>query len=321
MRRTYHRQVKPAPPSRIACLNSTEWQAALGATSFSALQQSWAYGEMMLRIGRQVDRWIWQDGNSRVLAAAQIITRRIGPIKIVTALRAPCFTADCSDAQKRDILADVSRLYHRHDLKFLFLMPELPDTESSRALFRGTGRHRIITGYPTALLNISDDLEKLFMNFKDTWRNKIRKAEQSGLQIKIVRGGPLLQWLLGKEKEQITEKGYQTIAPELIEAWIEKILHPQDVWGMIALQGKQPISGQLWLRHGNAATYYVGATTTAGRAAAAHNLLFWHAVQELKAAGVAMLDLGGVDSVTNPGLARFKLETGAKAHLLIGSYH
>lgn len=289
--------------------------------TFSALQQSWAYGEMMLRIGRQVDRWIWQDHHGRALAAAQIITRKIGPFKMVSALRAPCFSAACTDAEKRAVLMDISACYRRRDLKFLFLMPELPDMESSRALLNRSGRRRVITGYPTALLDISGDSEKIFQNFKDTWRNKIRKAEQKQNQVKTVRSGPLLLWLLNKEKEQITEKGYQTIAPELIQAWIEKILHPQDVWGMIALDGKEPIAGQLWLRHGNAATYYIGATTAAGRDAAAHNLLFWQAVQELKAVGVRILDLGGVDSVSNPGLARFKLETGAEPYMLMGSYH
>ena len=76
----------------------------------------------------------------------------------------------------------------------------------------------------------------------------------------------------------------------------------------------------LFLRHGAGATYRLGATTPAGRQLRAHQGLLWQAMLTLKAAGCARLDLGQVDTVTSPGLARFKLGTGGTIRIQPGSY-
>jgi lipid II:glycine glycyltransferase (peptidoglycan interpeptide bridge formation enzyme) len=68
----------------------------------------------------------------------------------------------------------------------------------------------------------------------------------------------------------------------------------------------------LFLRHGTTATYHIGWTSRDGRAASAHNLILWDACARLAARGVRQLDLGIIDTETAPGLARFKLGTGAQ---------
>ena len=79
-------------------------------------------------------------------------------------------------------------------------------------------------------------------------------------------------------------------------------------------------AGMLYLIHGTRATYHVGWTSDEGRTNAAHNLILWTAMRDLKARGVTVLDLGGVNTQSGAGIARFKLETGGAVLQRAGAF-
>ena len=79
-------------------------------------------------------------------------------------------------------------------------------------------------------------------------------------------------------------------------------------------------AGMLFLIHGKRATYHVGWTSEEGRTNAAHNLILWTAMKDLKARGVKVLDLGGVNTQSGAGIARFKLEAGGKVLSRAGAF-
>ena len=64
------------------------------------------------------------------------------------------------------------------------------------------------------------------------------------------------------------------------------------------------------------ASYHVGWSGPEGRAANAHPLLLWSAMQALAAEGINRLDLGDVNTEDAPGLARFKIGAGANVRPL-----
>ena len=80
------------------------------------------------------------------------------------------------------------------------------------------------------------------------------------------------------------------------------------------------VAALLFLCHGAVATYHIGWSGPEGRARAAHHLLLWRAMIDLAARGITRLDLGMVDTVTAPGLARFKLGSGARCRALGGTW-
>ena len=69
-----------------------------------------------------------------------------------------------------------------------------------------------------------------------------------------------------------------------------------------------------------AATYYIAWSGEKARAVHANNLLLWQAILGLKAEGVEWLDLGGIDGLTMPGVARFKLGLGGEMYTLAGTF-
>jgi len=80
------------------------------------------------------------------------------------------------------------------------------------------------------------------------------------------------------------------------------------------------VAGVILLRHGACATYMASWTSARGRAGQAHNLLLWRAIARLKQDGIRWLDLGGLNTESQEGLARFKLGLGGQVFTLTGSY-
>jgi len=68
----------------------------------------------------------------------------------------------------------------------------------------------------------------------------------------------------------------------------------------------------LFLTHKPWASYHIGWSGEEGRRRNAHGLILWRAITDLAAEGLAALDLGTVDTEAAPGLARFKIGTGAR---------
>jgi lipid II:glycine glycyltransferase (peptidoglycan interpeptide bridge formation enzyme) len=87
-----------------------------------------------------------------------------------------------------------------------------------------------------------------------------------------------------------------------------------------ARQRAEELAAMLMLCHGLTATYHIGWSGPQGRATAAHQLLLVRAADWLAARGHVRLDLGTVDTDANPGLARFKIGSGAIIRPLGGSW-
>lgn len=75
-------------------------------------------------------------------------------------------------------------------------------------------------------------------------------------------------------------------------------------------------AGMAFVVHGQSATYHLGWASQASKAVGVHGLMLMRAAEALRAEGVRWLDLGSVDTEAAPGLARFKLGTGAELRRL-----
>jgi hypothetical protein len=137
------------------------------------------------------------------------------------------------------------------------------------------------------------------------WRGHLHKAERSGLHI---RRGDLttLDDLIRVEAVQRAQRRYQALP----EAFSRALPH-----GALRLwewrQAGAVQAAMCFVVHGGSASYHLSWASEAARAAGVHGLMLFHAAEALRAEGLAWLDLGSVDSEKAPGLARFKLGTGA----------
>jgi len=151
------------------------------------------------------------------------------------------------------------------------------------------------------------------------WRNRLVRAEKSGLQVKrcALPADPA-HWLLVQDGQQQRSKGYHAWPASLCAAYARS--NPEQVQLWTADLGCGPVAAVLVLIHGAVATYQIGWAGPAGRNSHAHNLLLWSAACWLADRGLRRFDLGSVDEGRAPGVAHFKRGTGAAVRQLGGTW-
>ncbi len=143
------------------------------------------------------------------------------------------------------------------------------------------------------------------------WRNRLNAAERRSLPVRRVPpSGEALERLLAAEAAQRRARGYRALPPAFVERWLAAGAAPSaQLW--IAGSARAPAAGMLFLTWPGGAAYHLGWSGEEGRRTQAHHLILWHAMCDLARARCRTLDLGSLDTVNAPGLARFKLGSGA----------
>ncbi len=314
----------PSPPSLEiawdACPRS-DWEGLLRRAGKSGLEQSWSYGEAVTRCSRQsVARAVITRGD-RALALVQVFTRSLGPLgRLQRILRGPVWLDDGLDAPTRgEVLRAIKGGFGLRRRAPLLWLPELLETPESEALMRGLGSRRLVTGYSSLWLDLAPSEAALRSGLHVKWRNALKAAERQRLKVKTDHGGRRLEESLTHYDQFRRGKRFAGPSGAFIAALAEVGQCGQEVLHLSAEAGGELQAGIVLVRHGAAATYYAGWTSTEGRRDKAHNLLLWRGLLALKQDGTRWLDLGGV-SPTAPGVARFKLGLGGELFTLAGTY-
>ena len=197
--------------------------------------------------------------------------------------------------------------------------PELVDSRDNRKILSDAGFRRVAEGYATIWLDLSHGLEELRANMHAQWRNKLTQAERRKIDVMVGQDERQFEWLYDNHASHMAAHGYRGPSPELLRALRAHAPQNQQPQLLIAQQDGEPVAAVLLTVHGNSATYLVGWSGDAGRRMRAHNLLLWHAVEHLKAAGIRWFDLGGINAEA-PGVANFKRGMGGEIATLVGGY-
>lgn len=294
------------------------WDRLLEAAPH-ALQQAHAYGAAMQRLGAGVARAEIRRSGA-VVGVAQVLWRRwFGLIGAGVCTRGPVWTAPLTRDEEAAGLRALARSARFGRWSRLIVTPETDNDAAPRA----AGLRRVMTGYTAALFDLSPTLEAARARMKSKWRNRLVAAERAGWRV-AARETALgdAAWLFAAERAQAAAKGYASAPPELARLYAEAAQAKGAATLFEARRGrKEPIAAaMLFLRHGSSATYHIGWSDDAGREGGAHNLLLWRAAEHFRGLGVGALDLGGVDTRRAPGLARFKLGSGAAPRVLSGTF-
>lgn len=294
-------------------LPAERWNALLAGVPRCGLQQGWAYGRAIAARGQAVRRMLVRQAGETV-ALAQLVERRIlGLVRLAHLMRGPVWLrSDLRDALEPAV---IERLRIGLGSAVLLWTPERPYAGE-----RLCGLRRVMTGYSTAWLDLSADLRALRAGLHGKWRNRLVRAEREGIEVREVRQGRLLAWLLEASEEHRARIGFKAPPPDFIRDLAAPAPAGEGQNVLVAVAGGEPVAGILLQRHGRSATYLLAATSERGRLLRANHLLLWRAVMLLKEQGVQALDLGGLDTVRAPGLARFKLGLGGEVVTLAGTF-
>ena len=279
-------------------------------------QQHWAYGAAVEAIGGRVLRCAVRDGR-RVVALAQFTARSLGRLAHgARCARGPVVVdaAAPREAVHRLIRASAPLPWPR----LVILSPEGGEAPWLAA----AGLRQVMTGAAVALLDLTAPDAALRTAMDQKWRNRLSAAERAGALRVTLDDAPTaarLAALMAREAAEERAKGYRGLPGALVAAWAQVAGRQAVLLASARLDGAE-VAQMLFIRHGAGALYHAGWADAAGRRAGAHPLLLWRAMLALKAQGVATLDLGTLDTRRAPGVARFKLGSGARPVVLAGSW-
>lgn len=168
---------------------------------------------------------------------------------------------------------------------------------------RGFGLIPLLTPMHHAIWSLAGDLRA---GMAGKWRNRLAQAERSGARVQRGTKG-LLERLIAAEAEQRQKLGYRTYAKEFSLALPP---HALRLWEW-RLAG-QTAAAMAFVVETGTAHYHLSWANAEAKAKGIPPLMLATAAVGLQAEGVRHLDLGSVNSEDAPGLARFKLGTGAR---------
>jgi hypothetical protein len=274
----------------------------------AAMHQHPAYAATCAALGRSV-RWQRLGPAWAPLGSALVVSRRwpgLGRLALLS--RGPVWAPDMPPGARQVALGSLIDRLRREYAGVI----ATPDPVAGADPLSDGNLLRMFTPGTLASLDLRGDAVARRARLRGKWRNALTRAMAEPLHITATPLPPDPDhWLLRAEAAQARARRYRNLPAAFTVAWARAC--PEDTLLLAAHAGSGPRAGMLFLRHGTQATYHLGWTSAAGRKAGAHNRLMWDGIERLAAAGVTRLDLGGIDTETAPGLARFKLGTGAAA--------
>ena len=171
-------------------------------------------------------------------------------------------------------------------------------------------------------------LDDVFAGFNQQWRRNVRKAEKSGVQVRLGSREDLAAfhrvYVETAERDRFTPRG-QVYFERMWDAlnsngddYHEMTLHLAEYDGHLA-------AATILIRVGDRAWYSYGASTTADRDVRPSNALQWHMITRAHEAGCRVYDLRGISATLDPknhliGLVRFKVGSGGYAQEYVGEW-
>lgn len=191
--------------------------------------------------------------------------------------------------------------------------PEVMDD----AALKTAGFRRLMTPAHVAELDLRDTPAVRIARMKQKWRNAWRGAHE--VCIDEERFDPQTHaWVLTADLEQQRGKGFRGLPHGLLKAYAG--CDPKAVRVFIASNKSEPIAAMIFVLHRPVVTYHIGWTHAHGRSARAHHQMLVQAADIFAQRGFARMDMGHVDTVNAPGLARFKIGCGADVRPLGGTW-
>lgn len=305
--------------------DAAAWDALAATLPGGNLLQSWAWGELKGRFGWQPLRVAVTDGTKT--AAAQMLIRPLYGLSVAYVPRGPLFSGD--PLLDRALLQALRRVARKRRAAFLRLEPNVLEGSPEANLLNSclqVNRFRIadpLQPRSSIQLDLTPAPDKLFASFTKGHRADVRRAERSGVIVRVGANDADLDTFYrimaatgARQLFGIHSRDYYARAWRLFGSAARLL---------IAEQGGEAVAAFLIFGWGDAAQYMYSGSTEVGLKAGANHLLQWHALQWARERGCAVYDFWGIPDAFGQmahasGDELAKLEETAKAHPLYGVY-
>jgi peptidoglycan pentaglycine glycine transferase (the first glycine) len=317
------------------------WNALVRPLPHAHILQTWEWGDFKARTtGWSPERVAYQTDGVTV-AAAQILTRRVGPLRVMYVPRGPAL--DYTNTELLDhVLGHLQRLARQRGAIWLKIDPErpigsgIPDTDeadndpaglvtletlqarrwrpaSSQVQFRNT-----------VTLDLTPAADDILMGMRQSTRRKVRTAEKKDVAIRAATLDDLptlyeLYRITGERDGFLTRP-----LAYYLEAW-GSFMKAGLAHALIAEYEGQPLAHLILLHFGSKCWYFYGASSNEERQRMPNYALQWAAMQWAREQGYTTYDFRGapdnfVESDSMWGVYVFKRGFGGAVTRYIGAW-
>lgn len=299
-----------------------EWNEILKQSFRPSLLQSYYYARAVSPHYGQKPRWAVIEIDGQVAGGFQIMEASLfkGIIHAVLLDRGPFWLPDFgTDEHVKAFAAAYSQQFPKRIGRKRRWIPDMsPDLDNALRQY-GWSKHEK-SSYETQWIDLRLDDETLLANMRKSWRQSLRKAQKSKMNVEWDFEGATLPLHLKRYALDKASKGYDGPDVRIMHALVKYATPTKDAMLGVAKLNGQAIAGVIILKHGSAATYQIGWSTQDGRDKCAHHMLLWEAALALQSQGITDFDLGGANDQSASAVKRFKQGMGGDAQILPGLY-
>jgi lipid II:glycine glycyltransferase (peptidoglycan interpeptide bridge formation enzyme) len=168
------------------------------------------------------------------------------------------------------------------------------------------------------ILNLSEDVNKIFFSFKESTRRNIRKADREGVKVGIFSS---LESMKEFYRLNCITRRHHGLPPQpyyFFKKVHEHIISKNLGFVVLASHNNKIIAGAVYFHYGDKAFYKYGAFDRQFQHLRANNLVMWEAIQWYSQNGYKILCFGRTEP-ENKGLRQFKAGWGTKEQII--NYH
>ncbi len=330
-----------------AVTERAQWNALLRALPCAHVLQTWEWGEFKrVETGWQPERFIYRDAAGEVCAAASVLTRRVGPLRVMYVPKGPAL--DYSDAETRDaVLNHLEQLARERGAVWLKIDPDAvrgtgipdgsdpdrpphddPTGQALVAALEGRGWRFSASQVQfrnTLVLDLRQSEEALLAGMSQSTRRKIRLADKRGVHVRLADRPDDLRTLYDLYRITGARQGFLIRPLDYYrEAWA-RFMDAGLATAFLAEWEGQALAGLVLFHFGPKAWYFYGMSSNAERQRMPTYALQWAAIRWAKAHGYGTYDFWGAPDTfheSNPmwGVYRFKDGFGGHVVRHIGAW-
>ena len=294
---------EPAPTWELLDpgIDEASWDGLALPAADASVFQSWRWGEYKRSAGWEPERWVARGDSGNPVALVQILVKRAflgvrvgwapgGPL-----FRLPGATPETLAASLGGLAVHLRRHEPRCYVRFDSYVPGEPALSWAMGATCARPSARINTGF-TSVLDLRPSPDEILAAMTAKHRYYVRRALGEPIEWRSGNDPEVIGDLLSLNREMVERKALDD-SIGLDKAEIARLCTSLGDRALLLVGrgGGEPLCACLVLRYGASAFYFAAATGERGRTIGASYALLFRLIEVLRHAGVARLDLGGLD--------------------------
>lgn len=293
-----------------------KWDEFVKSHEEANFLQSWDFYEFHAARGKDIFRraMVWGD---RIVAAYAGVVETAKRGKYLAIAGGPIL--DWEDLELvREIFKDIKAVGKEAGCDFVRVRPQLPESEKSLKLMRELGLKRApmyLSAEFVGILDLLKSEDEILAEASQGFRQKVRKAEKNGIEIKAETSDEAIREFCKLEKLHAKRQKYVAFSDEWLEKQFKAFREGDEVLIYTARFEGEILAMNFMIFYGAEASHHYGVSTELGMKYSAAPLLHLAAMKEARRRGCKRYNLWGIVSREERkhrfyGVSEFKRSSG-----------